>query len=105
MLQRPNGDPLVGRDAIRNAYAQRPPGRITRHLITNTVVTLELPDHAHATSHALLWSADAATEPSPFGRRAHPRQVLGEFADRFILTPDGWRLQHREARFLMHSGD
>jgi uncharacterized protein (TIGR02246 family) len=101
-LVRPGGQPLQGRTAIVESYRARPAGRITRHLVTNTLVHLDSPTAAHAISTVLLWTGSASDEAGPFGRRAHPRQVVGEFEDRFVLTAGGWRIRRREARFLLH---
>jgi len=106
VLVRPNGAALHGREAIRDAYAQRPADRITRHLVTNTVVEVESPTRARALSYVLLWTGSATDAAGPNGRPAQPRQVVGEFDDRFSFTPDaGWLIQRREARFVLHSGD
>lgn len=102
VLQRPSGDPLHGRAAIGAAYAQRPAGRITRHLVTSTLFDFADEDHPQALSQVLLWSCDAAAEAGPQGRSAHARQLVGEFDDRFVRAPDGrWRIQRRGARFVM----
>jgi uncharacterized protein (TIGR02246 family) len=105
VLARPNAQPLHGREAIRKAYEQRPAERITRHLVTNIVVEVESPTSARALSYVLLWAGSTSDTPGPQGRPAQPRQVVGEFDDRFSLTPQGWRIARREARFLLHSGD
>jgi uncharacterized protein (TIGR02246 family) len=104
-LVRPNAQPLQGRQAIQQAYAQRPAGRITRHLVTHTLVEVESAAVAHAHSCVLLWAGSLADEPGPQGRPAQPRQVLGEFDDRCVLTPAGWRIARRDARFVLHTGD
>ncbi|WP_159916916.1 nuclear transport factor 2 family protein [Pantoea sp. 18069] len=102
VLQRPSGEPLRGRAAIAAAYAQRPAGRITRHLVTNTLFDLAGEDRPSARSQVLLWSCDAAAEPTAHGRPAHARQLVGEFDDRFSRAPDGrWLIARREARFVM----
>jgi uncharacterized protein (TIGR02246 family) len=102
LLQRPSGEPLHGRAAIAAAYGQRPAGRMTRHLVTNTLFDMVDADHARACSLVLLWSCDAAAEPGPHGRPAHARQLMGEFDDSFVRAADGhWRIQRREARFVM----
>ncbi len=103
-LVRPNAQPLQGREAIGQAYAQRPAGRITRHLVTQTLVEVESAAVAHAHSCVLLWAGSLADEPGPQGRPAQPRQVLGEFDDRCELTPAGWRIARRDARFVLHTG-
>ena len=101
-LQRPSGEPLHGRAAIAAAYARRPAGRMTRHLVTNTLFDLVDEDRASARSQVLLWSCDAAAEPGAHGRVADARQLMGEFDDSFVRAADGrWRIRRREARFVM----
>lgn len=104
VLVRPNAQPLHGRDAIRRAYEQRPAERITRHLVTNTLVEIESPSTARALSYVLLWTGSTADLAGAQGRPARG-QVAGEFDDRFSLTPQGWRIARREARFVLHGGD
>jgi uncharacterized protein (TIGR02246 family) len=105
VLVRPNAQPLQGRDAIRQAYEQRSAERITRHLVTNTLVEVESASKARAMSYVLLWAGSHSDPGGAQGRPAQGRQVVGEFDDRFTLTPQGWRIAHREARFVLHSGD
>lgn len=101
-LQRPGGETLQGRAAIASAYGQRPAGRLTRHLVTNTLVELQGADQASAHSQVLLWSCDEAAVPTAQGRPAHGRQLVGEFDDRLCRGSDGqWRIARRQARFVM----
>lgn len=103
VLVRPGAQPLHGREAIRAAYAQRPAGRITRHLVANSLVELDASGQAHARSYVLLWTGAAGDPDGPAGRPAQARQMVGEFDDRFLCLPDGqWLIQHREARFVLH---
>lgn len=104
VLVRPNAEPVHGREAIQNTYEQRPADRLTRHLVTNIVVGIESATQARALSYVLLWAGTGTDMPGAFGRPASGRQVVGEFDDRFALTPDGWRIARREARFVLHSG-
>jgi len=101
VLVRPGAQPLQGRAAIVASYLARPPRRITRHLISNTLVVLESASAARATSCVLLWSGLASDAAGPFGRPAQDRQVVGEFDDRFVLTPQGWRIARRSASFVL----
>ena len=103
VLARPNAEPLQGRAAIRASYAQRPAERITRHLVTNTVVVVESPGTSRALSSVLLWAGSSADADGPRGRPAQGGQLVGEFDDRLTLTAEGWRIERREARFVMHS--
>lgn len=101
VLLRPGAQALQGHAAIADSCRARPAGRITRHLISNTLVALESGTRAHATSCVLLWSGLASDAEGPFGRPAQARQVVGEFEDWFVLTPSGWRIHRREARFIL----
>lgn len=105
VLVRPNGSLLEGRAAIQAAYAQRAADRVTRHLVANVAVTLEADGRARAHSDVLLWTASTPDAADPvFGRRADARQLVGEFDDQLVKDAEGeWRLQRRQARFVMHS--
>jgi hypothetical protein len=101
---RPNGDALSGRAAILAAYRSRPGGRITRHICTNIRITAEAPDRAAGLTYAIVYSAKTGQTPDAhFGIPAEPRQLVGEFEDEFALTPEGWRIATRRARFVMHA--
>lgn len=103
VLQRPNAEPITGRDAIHAAYAQRPAGRITRHLVTNTLIAFTAPQQVHALSYVLLWSGAGNDADSPAGRPAQARQMVGEFDDQLARAADGrWLIQRREARFVLY---
>ncbi|EFI59108.1 MULTISPECIES: nuclear transport factor 2 family protein [Comamonas] len=102
VLQRPNGEPLEGRSAIAAAYQKRPTGRMSRHLLTNILVEMHGADTASAHSQVLLWSCDDSEPVTVHGRKAHARQLLGEFNDHFCRTAEGhWLIARREARFVM----
>jgi ketosteroid isomerase-like protein len=105
VLERPNAAPVSGRDAIREAYAQRPAQRLTRHLVTNTVVDIDGPDSAQARSLVLLWAGNTNDTVGPQGRPAEGRQVVGEFHDELAHTPQGWRIARRKALFVLFRGD
>ncbi len=103
VLVRPNAQPLQGRAAILGAYAQRPADRITRHLVTNTLVELGEPGRAQARSYVLLWSGAEGDPAGPAGRPAQARQMVGEFDDEFSCDAESrWQIARREARFVLH---
>lgn len=102
VLQRSGGAALQGCEAIRASYAARPADRITRHLVTNTVVDLD-GNTAHARSCVLLWSGSSDDSDSPFGRTAQQRQLIGEFDDLLQQQADGaWRITRRIASFALY---
>ena len=100
-LRRPGGEPILGREAIFQTYAARPADRMTRHLITNTLVELRSSTEALATSYALVLAGSRNEEDSAKGRKASSCQV-GEFEDRLVLTGEGWRIAERRASFTLY---
>jgi uncharacterized protein (TIGR02246 family) len=102
-LVRPDGSLLQGRAAIEAAYRARPAGRITRHLVSNSLVDIESAAAVQVRSSVLLWSGSSADADGPQGRPANPRQLVGSFDDRCVLTPEGWRIAQRRAGFVLHS--
>jgi uncharacterized protein (TIGR02246 family) len=100
VLTRPGGEPLRGREAILAAYRTRPAERITRHLITGSVIELESATRARGLSYVLLWGGETADAEGLSGRPAR-RQVMGEFEDVFTHTDEGWRIARRDARFVL----
>lgn len=90
VVVRPNGQRLEGRQAIEAAYAAGSPDRVTRHLCTNLRVDVDGPDAAHATTTVLIVSGTHAGDQDVTYR-------VGEFADRFERTGDGWKIAERQA--------
>jgi len=101
VLRRPGGGALVGRAAIEQAYAQRPSTRITRHLVTNTLVEVASATEASARSRVMLWAGSTDDADGPQGRPLRGPQLVGEFADRFTLSAEGWRFASRDASFVL----
>jgi hypothetical protein len=89
---------MVGRDAIRAGFARREAvaRRVSRHVCTNVAVDVIGADDARGLSYLINYRHDRrdgedAAAPAPSG---HPKFV-GEYHDRFVRTPDGWRFAHR----------
>jgi hypothetical protein len=95
-------DPLVGHEAILQAYLKNPPNRLNRHLVTNQRVTLLSATQAETLSYVTLYSSEAGEQESEvFGAPVH-RSLVGEYHDRCVLTDSGWRLLERRAVFIMN---
>ncbi len=108
-LTRPDGTVLEGRSAIEAAYAGRDPARRTRHVISNHEITWTGQgasglQEAHSLCLVLVWSAHQGPGQgvTPQGLAADAMQQLGEFEDRLVRTEGGWKIQTRQARFVMH---
>ena len=102
VLVRPGAEPLVGRAAIVASYRTRPATRITRHLVTNSMVDVHGDGRAHVRSTVLLWSGSTETTVERFGRLADPVEALGAFDDVMVRTEEGWRIARREASFTLY---
>lgn len=101
-LTRPGGALLHGREAIAQAYRERPAHRLTAHLVCGTLFDSLTAHTARGSSRVLLWSGDARSETGPQGRRADARQLVGRFDDHFVHTAEGWRIAGRVACFDLH---
>lgn len=100
-LLRPSGETLKGKAQILASYRRKQAERLTTHLIFDTLFTEVAEERASGTTQVQLWSATVADEVGQYGRPARGRIILGEFADVFVLTDSGWRIEHRKARFDM----
>ena len=104
VVVRPNGQRLEGREAIEAAYAAGSPDRVTRHLCTNVRVDVDGPDAAHATTTVLIVAGTRTDDPDvTFGIVPNEHHTVGEFADRFERTDEGWRIAERRASLLMNT--
>ena len=96
VVVRPNGQRLEGRVAIEAAYAAGSPDRVTRHLCTNLRVDVDGPDAAHGTTTVLIVSGTRSGDSDVTYR-------VGEFADRFERTQEGWKIAERRASLFMNT--
>jgi Nuclear transport factor 2 (NTF2) domain. len=90
-------DYIVGRAEILESFVSRPGGKVTRHLVTNTVVEVQDADHATAISYVTQFSANPDT-PAKFGFKANPVRLVGEYYDSFVRTAEGWKFAKRSGR-------
>jgi uncharacterized protein (TIGR02246 family) len=103
VLYRPSGEPLRGAEEIVASYRTRPSIRITRHVCTNVLITVESQERARGLTYVVLYAADGSQPPSQFGARCDSRVLIGELEDVFRRTESGWRIAERQARFVMHT--
>lgn len=102
VLLRPDGSEMRGRAAIEAAYAVRDPDRLTRHLLSNQRVQVDLnAGTAQVASTVQLWTGKHSDAVTPRGRPADALQQIGEFRDQLVKTDEGWRLARREAWFTL----
>jgi hypothetical protein len=99
-----DGEVFSGITALRQAYAQRPANRITRHVVSNIVVQLDGTDRARATSYVTVYRHVVDPDhPEPPYRKAGA-DVLGQYQDALVHTATGWRLASRTTRTIFQLG-
>jgi hypothetical protein len=94
LMTRPTApdQPIVGRATILAHLQARPP-RDTRHISSNIVVTVDSAEAATAESVIALYTGTATPGGGLPLMNAAP--LVGQFHDRFALTPHGWRFSER----------
>ena len=88
---------MDGQDAIRAGFGARQgvARRTSRHLCSNVAITLVGPDEATGISYLVNYRHDSASGVAEHPAPAGLPKYVGEYHDRFVRTPDGWRIAHR----------
>jgi hypothetical protein len=76
-----------GRAAIRQMFQARPPGMLTRHAITTSVVEVEAPDRASGRHYCLVHVSAPEMKPA--------RPIFRDYQDSYRLTSEGWKIASR----------
>lgn len=87
---------MEGMDQLREGFALRQANtrRMSRHVCNNLLVDVLDADHATGVVYLTLYRNDGeeGREISPLDGPA----LVGEYRDRFVRGPQGWRFAHRE---------
>jgi hypothetical protein len=94
------GRPYQGRPGVIESYGRLPATQVTRHMSANCVVQVRDQDHAEAVTYYVAYHHDPGVETPAYPLPLDPPFSLGEWHDRFVRTPEGWRIAHRETRRL-----
>ena len=90
---------LVGRDEMRRFFGDsasaEAEGRKSRHVSSNIAVEVTGPDEATGLSYFTLYR-HVGQKPRVPDLEGQP-VILGQYTDRFVRTPAGWRIAHRRA--------
>ena len=97
-------EPYQGREAIRAGFRAKPATLLTRHIITNVVVTVASASEARAHSYIQLFTAKLE-EGARLPVAADARSLIGEFNDVLVRDADGaWRFKTRTGSLAMTVG-
>jgi len=91
---------IKGREAIYQAFLQRPP-LVIRHIVSNCVI--ETLSETEATGHSYLIFLAAPLKEEPLPLVAGPMHI-GEFHDRFVKTDAGWKFKERRGSLALKTG-
>ena len=86
------GNPVIGRDNIMVMFRDRPP-RLSRHVMTNTVIDVVSATEARGRSYLMFMSSTEVEKAPPL--KAEPAIHMGQYDDVFVLTEQGWRFKTR----------
>jgi hypothetical protein len=87
---------MEGMDQLRKGFAAREANvaRASRHVCNNLLLDVIDADHACGTVYLTLYRHDG--EPGRTESPLNGPQMVGEYRDRFVRTPEGWRFEERE---------
>jgi ketosteroid isomerase-like protein len=87
---------MTGREAIVRGFQRRQDNtaRISRHVCENLLVEVIDADTATGVVYLTLYRHDG--EPGAPTAPAQAPAIVGEYRDRFVRTPEGWRIQRRD---------
>ncbi len=94
------GSPITGRQNIVAAFRGSPPIRLL-HLISNVVVDIASADTASGKSYMTVFTAPDVRTPLPAALRGP--ELISEYEDSFVRTPEGWRFKVRRGRMILRA--
>ncbi len=92
-LEMPGGRTYVGRTAIARRIAEQPVDQVSRHLLSNVMITVESP--ARARGELCLTLYRGARDPAAQAVSLDGPYLVGEYTDEYRLTDEGWRIAQR----------
>ncbi len=97
------GKPFKGREEMLQSF-RGSPTQVIRHLTSNILITVKDDNSAEGVTYYLAFHNDPGTAQPKLPLPLEPFS-LGEWHDKFVRTPSGWRIAHREVkRFFQHVG-
>jgi SnoaL-like domain len=97
------GKPYTGRAEMLQSF--RATTQVIRHLTANVLVTVKDDNTAEGVTYYLAFHHDPGTAEPKLPLPLDPPFSLGEWHDKFVRTPEGWRIAHREVRrFFQNAG-
>jgi hypothetical protein len=91
---------VEGRSNLLASLKARPKDRLTRHLVTNILIEVTSLTTAKGFSYVTQYAGTTDKPAATHGWRANPSQLVGEYTDDYVLTPDGWKIRQRSGKLI-----
>ena len=99
------GKPFKGRAALLDSYSRGSATQVTRHVGANTMITVTDENNAEGVTYYIAYHHDPKTASPTLPLPLDPPFSMGEWHDKFVRTPEGWRFSFRETkRLFQHQG-
>ena len=91
-----DGTVVVGRQALRDLYSQRPASLMTRHMVSNIMVTVVSAEEASSQAYATVYRfrSTNGAKPVPPVTCDGPESIA-EYRDQWVKTAEGWKFKRR----------
>jgi hypothetical protein len=94
------GKPLTGHRELLESMKERSPTIIVRHMIANIMIQVKDGKSAEGVTYYTAYNHDTGANPHKLPAPLGLPFSLGEWHDKFVLTPEGWRISKRETKRL-----
>lgn len=98
------GRPIRGKAELLASF-QRGGTRVNRHVGAATLITVQDEDHAEGVTYYLALHHDPGTGDAKLPLPFEPPTTMGEWHDKFVRTPQGWRFAERSTVRVFAGGE
>ena len=93
------GKPFTGRAQLLESFKRASDTTLIRHLVTDTRIIVKDDNNAEGVSYYMAVNYDPKTKDAKLPLPLEPFS-MGEWHDKYVKTPAGWRFAHREVKRL-----
>jgi hypothetical protein len=100
------GKPYTGHKAMLESFKVASPTAVIRHITCNWQINFSDDRSAESVTYYVAYRHDPGTAEPKFPLPLGAPFSMGEWHDRFVRTPEGWRFSRREVkRLFQRPGD
>ena len=89
------GTPYTGHDQMLDSFAGQSKTAVTRHFTSNIRIMVADENNASGVCYYMAMRHDPETTDAELPLPVNLPFSMGEYHDKFVRTPDGWRISHR----------